>query len=413
MPDPIDPGALPGISSDELLARLEASGLRGRGGGWFPAARKWRAVRTEGGTPLVVANGAEGEPGSIKDRHLMRSRPAEVLSGLALAARGVGAREAVVFLKASFAREAEALHRALAAGAAASLSVRVAHGDDSYIVGEETALLESLEGRRPWPRPKPPLPAAVGFEGRPTLIHNVETLLRLNAALADPASFRATEATFVSLWGDVGRCGLHEVPLGTPLRRMVEKGDAPDGVSFVLPGGPSSPALALGQLDTPLDPDALRATGSGLGTASLLVVGRSRDPFDLAVSVAAFFERESCGQCPPCVRGTESLHRVMRALRAREARARDVTDIDEVAGFMAMHGYCAHCRAGAGAVTRLVAHNRAAIEALLATPRSVPAVAGESSPRGEGRGPVGFEPRGYDPFAPGSPQRRAIEALLS
>jgi NADH:ubiquinone oxidoreductase subunit F (NADH-binding) len=395
MSEAMDPGALPEISCAELLARLEASGLRGRGGGWFPAARKWRAVRAEGGTPLVVANGAEGEPGSIKDRHLMRTRPAEVLSGLALAARGVGAGEAVVFLKASFSREAEALRTALAAGAAGSLTVRVAHGDDSYIVGEETALLESLEGRRPWPRPKPPLPAAVGFEGRPTLIHNVETLLRLNAALADPASFRATETTFVSLWGDVRRCGLHEVPLGTPLRRIVD-GEAPDGVSFLLPGGPSSPALALGQLDTPLDPDALRAAGSALGTASLLVVGRSRDPFDLAVSVAAFFERESCGQCPPCVRGTESLHRVVRALRGGEARARDVADIDEVAGFMAMHGYCAHCRAGAGAVTRLVAHNRPAIEALLAARRSVPAM-----------------PLGYDPFAPGSPQRRAIEALLS
>jgi len=401
---PSSPGpSLLTLSPEELLARLEASGLRGRGGGWFPAARKWRAVRAEGGTPLVVANGAEGEPGSIKDRHLMRTRPAEVLSGLALAARGVGAREAVVFLKASFAPEADSLRRALAEGASsAGLSVRVAHGDDSYVVGEETALLESLEGRRPWPRPKPPLPAAVGFEGRPTLIHNVETLLRLNAALVDPAAFRATETTFVSLWGDVGRCGLHEVPLGTPLRRVVERGEeAPDGVSFVLPGGPSSPALAFGQLDTPLDPDALRAAGSGLGTASLLVAGRSRDPFDLAVSVAAFFERESCGQCPPCVRGTESLHKVMRALRTREAKARDVADIDEVAGFMAMHGYCAHCRAGAGAVTRLVALNRPRIEDVL--------TATGPAPRSAGRTTGGDS---FDPFAPGSPQRRAIEALL-
>ena len=166
--------------------------------------------------------------------------------------------------------------------------------------------------------------------------------------------------------------------------------------SFVLPGGPSSPALAVASSTRPSIPMPCAPRDQASGTASLLVVGRSRDPFDLAVSLAAFFERESCGQCPPCVRGTESLHRVMRALRAREARARDVADIDEVAGFMAMHGYCAHCRAGAGAVTRLVAHNRPAIEAVLATPRSVPA-----------------EPLGYDPFAPGSPQRRAIEALLS
>ena len=306
----------------------------------------------EGGEPFVVANGAEGEPGSIKDRHLLRTRAEDVLAGLALAARGVGAREAVVFLKRSFVRESEALTRALAAGAGAGLPVQVVHGDDSYIVGEETALLESLEGRKPWPRAKPPLPAAVGYRGRPTLVHNVETLLRLPRALADPAGFRADESTFVSLWGDLRRPGLYEVRLGTTLRTLIESqgGGAPEGVAFVFPGGPSSPPLSEAELDTPLDPDALRAHGSSLGTAALLVVDRTRDPFDLAVALAAFFERESCGQCPPCVRGTESLHKIARALQAGQARGQDVDDIGEVAGFMGMHGYCAHCRAAAGSV---------------------------------------------------------------
>jgi NADH-quinone oxidoreductase subunit F len=345
----------------------------------------------------VVANGAEGEPGSVKDRFLLRTRPADVLAGLALAARGVGAREAVLVLKGSFIREAEAVRAALAGGAACGLGVRIHHGDDSYIVGEETALLESLEGRRPWPRPKPPFPAAVGFEGRPTLVHNVETLLRLQPALADPSSFRATEATFVSLWGDVQRCGLHEVRLGTPFRQIVENegGGATEEVGCLFPGGPSSPPLDAARLDTPLDPEALRAAGSSLGTGALLVVGRSRAAFDLAVSLAAFFEREACGQCPPCVRGTESLHKITRALRACEARAKDVADLDEVAGFMAMHGYCAHCRTAAAAVTRLVALRRPEVEAVLA-----------------GRAPKAVGPLPYDPFAPGSPQRAAIEAVL-
>ena len=379
---------------DALLARLLASGLRGRGGGWFPAARKWRAVRVEGGEPFVVANGAEGEPGSIKDRHLLRTRAKDVLAGLALAARGVGAREAVVFLKRSFTREAEALAAALAAGAAAGLAVRVAHGDDSYVVGEETALLESLEGRKPWPRAKPPLPAAVGYEGRPTLVHNVETLLRLPEALRDPAAYGAHESTFVSLWGDVRRPGLYEVRLGTPLGTLIESegGGAPDGVGFVFPGGPSSPPLAGSGLETPLHPDDLRARGSSLGTAALLVVGRSRDPFELAVALSAFFARESCGQCPPCVRGTESLHKITRALRTGSARSQETTDLGEVAGFMRMHGYCAHCRAAAASVTRLVALNG-------------PSGAGAEAPRPR------TEP--YDPFAPGSPQRDAIESRLS
>jgi NADH-quinone oxidoreductase subunit F len=343
-----------------------------------------------------VANGAEGEPGSVKDRHLLRTRAADVLAGLALAARGVGAGEAVVFLKRSFRREAAAVSATLA-GASLDLHLRVAHGDDSYIVGEETALLESLEGRRPWPRPKPPLPTAVGFEGRPTLVHNVETLLRLPAALADPAAFRAGERTFVSLWGDVRRPGLYEVALGTPLRRVIEEqgGGAPEGVACVFPGGPSSGPLGEAQLDTPLEPEALRAAGSSLGTGSLLVVARSRPPFELAVSLAAFFEREACGQCPPCVRGTESLHRIARALREGEARAKNVADLGEVAGFMAMHGYCAHCRAAAAAVTGLVSLQRPAVEAVVAggTPKAAAS--------------------GYDPFAPASPQRAAIEAVLA
>ena len=352
----------------------------------------------EGGTPFVVANGAEGEPGSIKDRHLLRTRASDVLTGLALAARGVGAREAVVFLKRSFTRESEAVASALAAGAWRDLAVRVAHGDDSYIVGEETALLESLEGRKPWPRPKPPLPAAVGFLGRPTLVHNVETLMRLPEALEDPAGYGARESSFVSLWGDVRRPGLYEVRLGTPLRTVIESegGGAPDGVAFVFPGGPSSPPLAEVDLDTPLHPDALRAKGSSLGTAALLVVGRSRDPFDLAVSLAAFFERESCGQCPPCVRGTSSLHEIARALRAGRARSHEVADLGEVAGFMGMHGYCAHCRAAAGSVTRLVSLNGPSVAAVVA-----------------GAGRPSRPPATYDPFAPGSPQRAAIEAVLA
>jgi NADH-quinone oxidoreductase subunit F len=346
----------------------------------------------------VVANGAEGEPGSIKDRHLLRVRPAEILAGLALAARALGAAEAAVVLKASFLREAEAVRAALAAGAAPGLDVRIHHGDDSYIVGEETALLESLEGRRPWPRPKPPFPAAVGFEGRPTLVQNVETLARLEPAVADPAGFRAAEATFVSLWGDVRRAGLYEVRLGRPLRSIVEnEGDgAPDGVGCVFPGGPSSPPLGPDELDTPLDPEALRAAGSSLGTGALLVVGRTRAPFDVAVSLSSFFAREACGQCPPCVRGTESLHKIALALRAGTARAKDVADVDEVAGFMTMHGYCAHCRTAAAAVTRLVSLRRRDVDSVLA-----------------GTSEKAAGPLPYDPFAAGSPQRAAIEAQLA
>jgi NADH-quinone oxidoreductase subunit F len=377
----------------ELIGRLLASGLRGRGGGWFPAARKWQAVRVEGGRPAVVGNGAEGEPGSVKDRYVMRTRPDDVLAGLAQAAQALDADEAVVYLKGSFLLEAEALQAARPRGGPVPL---IRRGDDSYIVGEETALLESLEGRRAWPRPKPPLPAAVGLRGRPTLVQNVETLARVPAALADPAGYRARETTLVSLWGDVNRPGVHEVRLGTPVRAVVEAhgGGTPHGVGMVFPAGPSAPPLAADALDTPLDPDALRAAGSALGTAAVLVVGTSRCPIAVGAALASFFERESCGQCPPCTVGTNSLARVLRAVEAAQARPKDLHDLAEVAGFMSDHGYCGHCRTAAAAVGGLLAR----------FPREVAAhLAGQGCPSGGAA---------WDPFAPGSPERAAIEAAL-
>jgi NADH-quinone oxidoreductase subunit F len=376
---------------------VAASGLRGRGGGWFPAARKWAAVRVEGGVPFAVANGAEGEPGSVKDRYLMMARPADVLRGLSLAARAVGAAEAVVFLKHSFDGPARALETAARATDLGGLSISVKRGDDSYITGEETALLESLDGRRPWPRPKPPLPCAVGYQGRPTLVQNVETLARVPAAVADPDAYREAETTLVSVWGDVQRPGVYEVRLRTPLREVIDRyaGGATDEIGFVFPAGPSAPPLTSDQLGVALHPDDLRTAGSGLGTASILVTGASACPIGIAASLAAFFERESCGQCPPCLQGSRNLSRILRAVEAGEARARDLHDLGEAAGFMADHGYCAHSRTAAAAVTGLLRRVPSAVEAHLAD-------------RGCARG---GPPR--DPFHPGSPERAAIEATIA
>ncbi len=386
--------ASPRPSPDELVDRLQASGLRGRGGGWFPAGRKWQAVRVEEGEPVVVANGAEGEPGSFKDRYVMTRRADDVVRGLTLAARAVGAREAIVFLKSSFVGPAAALEAALGAAALDGLAVSIHRGDESYIAGEETALLESLEGRRAWPRPKPPLPAAVGLRGGPTLVHNVETLARVPAAVDEPEGFRASETTLVTLWGDVQRPGVYEVPLGTPISRLVEDhgGGAPDGIGMVFPGGPAGPPLGPGELDTPLDPDALRAAGTALGAAAVLVVGASACPLAVAASVAAFFERENCGQCPPCAVGTASLARILQGLESGGARPRDLRDLADVAGFMSGHGYCAHCGSAARVATGLAKRYAEAVEAHLR----------------DGGCPAPAERR-PDPFAPGSPERGALE----
>jgi NADH-quinone oxidoreductase subunit F len=365
--------------------------------------RKWHAVRTEaadpfrpaGAGPVVVANGAESEPGSIKDVHLMRSRAGEVLAGLALAARAVGAREAIVYLKASDGAGAAALEAARAGTTLDGLDLRVERGGESYVSGEETAILEALEGRRAWPRPKPPLPYAAGLFGRPTLVQNVETLARVPAAVADPERFKAEEATLVTVWGHVRRPGVHEVALGTPLRRIVDElgGGAPRGIGWIFPAGPSAPPLAGRDAATPLEPEALKAAGTALGTASVLVVGEDVCPIALAASLAAFFEREACGQCPPCTMGTANLARILQAVEAGSARAADLRHLAEAAGFMSDHGYCAHSRTAAGSVTGFLARVPEAVQAHLG---------GRGCPRPGST---------CDPFAPGSAERAAIERL--
>jgi NADH:ubiquinone oxidoreductase subunit F (NADH-binding) len=337
---------------------------------------------------VVVANGAEGEPGSIKDRYVMTARPSEVLQGLALAARAIGASEAIVALKRSFAAAAGALEGARAAADFPGLRIDIRLGEESYVFGEETALLESLEGRRAWPRPKPPYPAAVGYAGRPTLVQNVETLARVPAAVADPEAFRAAAPTLVSLWGHVARPGVYEVRLGTPIAKLIEEqgGGAPDGVSLVFPAGPSAAPLAPEQLETALEAEALAAAGSALGTASVLVIGRSSNLSSVLESLAAFFERESCGQCPPCTVGTATLHRIVGAVAGGTARQKDRSDFAEAASFMKDHGYCAHCRTAA-----------ASVGALLARAGGAPATTAHDC----------------RPFDTDSPERRAIEAVAA
>jgi len=392
------------FDDNEILRRVTESGLRGRGGAWFPTGRKWSAVRTEardpfgqpGRAPVVVANGAEGEPGSIKDRHVMLTRPDDVLAGLRLAARAVGATDAYVYLKGSFARAAEVLEMALAKEPPGGLRICIRRGEDTYVAGEETAVLEALEGKRAWPRPKPPLPFAAGLDGRPTLVQNVETLARVPGAVVDPSGFRAAETTLVSVWGHVKRPGVYEVRLGTPLSRVIEHegGGASDGIGMLFPGGPSAVPLRGDEADVALDPDALKQAGSGLGTASILVVGQSACPVAVAVSLAAFFERESCGQCPPCSVGAARLFGILRGVEAGEARPADLGFLAEAAGFMASHGYCAHARTGAAVVPGLVARFRDDV---------ADHVAARRCPRPEGR---------VDPFADRSPERVAIESRV-
>ncbi|MBK5255439.1 MAG: hypothetical protein JJE39_05350 [Vicinamibacteria bacterium] len=383
-------------TDDHTLNQLEASGLRGRGGGWFETYRKWCAVLAEDGRPLVIANGGEGEPGSIKDRFVMRARPKDVLLGLKIAMDVLGAERGYVYLRGSFGIEEELLRKALQDLGLASI-VSLHRGDDSYVGGEETALLESIEGRTAWPRPKPPRPSAVGLFGRPTLVQNVDTLARVPGAVNEGSAFAATETLTLTLWGDVRSPGAYEVRTNRALRDVIdtEGGGATSPVGLVFPSGVQSMPLTPAQLDVELKPAAIEALGSALGTASILVLGEDTSWPSIVDAVARFFERESCGQCPPCVLGARNLRGLIAGDRPSANRLTPHSAIRETAAFMSMHGYCSHSRAGADAVTGLFTRWQGEIIERL---RGVPTRPGA---------------RERDPFAPEAAERRALDDFLN
>ncbi len=307
------------MQPDELVAEIEASGLQGRGGAGFPAHLKWRALRNQAETErYVVCNADEGEPGTFKDREILLRQPHEMLEGLAIAAHVVAAQDIYIYIRGEFTGERRSLDRALADAGDALSSFRwhVVNGHGAYICGEETALLESLEGKRGMPRLKPPFPTENGFRGKPTLMHNVETAACLPAIVnRGGAWFKGlgrTEAgtKIYCVSGHVNVPGVYELPLGVDLDELVSAAGGYDGTPLTFsPGGGSSGFLPMDRRGLPLDFAQLAAAGSMLGSAGVVVLN---DTVDIAEAVAwqlQFFERESCGQCAPCRIGTRYIRR--------------------------------------------------------------------------------------------------------
>jgi NADH:ubiquinone oxidoreductase subunit F (NADH-binding) len=324
-----------------VLDQLERSGLRGRGGAGFPTALKWRSIAAAGpevGERFVVANGAEGEPGTFKDRFLLRHNPYLMVEGLVVAARVVGARRAFIALKRSFRPEIEAVTRALVemeqAGWLAGLEVTVVPGPSDYLFGEEKALLEVIEGEDPLPRLFPPYlyglftttPQMGWSAGRqlvpehreaanPTLVNNIETLSDVAMIVGNGSDWFAAMGTpeskgtiLATVSGDTRRHGVDEFEMGTPVAEIIsEVGGGPQpgrSIRYVL-SGVSNPVLRSTQLDTPASYEAMEAAGSGLGSAGFIVYDDRTDPVELARAVSQFLAVESCGQCPACKLGCE------------------------------------------------------------------------------------------------------------
>ena len=334
-PDPALPMNLSGPDTREYAAlalgrargagwvfdQLEAAGLQGRGGAGFPAHFKWRAVAGQAPrTRYVVCNADEAEPGTFKDRALMMQRPHLVIEGLAIAAWAVGAEASYIYVRGEFPQARAALEQAVAEApdALAGLEFRFVSGHGAYICGEETALLESIEGKRGMPRLKPPYPTEAGLFGLPTLVNNVETLACVPYVLTHGGpAFRALGHTepgtkLYCVSGHVTRPGVYELPLGTRLDALVAAAGGYVGNPLAFsPGGASSGFLPMGLRETPLDFASLQAAGSMLGSAGVVVLNDTVDIAEAARAQAVFFEDESCGQCAPCRIGTRYVRQAL------------------------------------------------------------------------------------------------------
>jgi formate dehydrogenase len=329
---------------EKVVEELKASGLAGYGGAGFPTGVKWEAVAKEAAPRYVVVNADEGEPGTIKDRYVMELRPHLMLEGTLIAMHFAEATEGFVYLREEYGRARVRLQRALeelrAAGLLDGLSLELVVGAGAYICGEETAMLESMEGRRGMPRLKPPFPSQVGYLGRPTLINNVETLAHVPAILRDGgAAWPPTRLWSVS--GAVREPGCYEAPLDVTLRQLIDEyaGGATDEIGAIVPGGAASGVLPPEALDVPLTRDDLREWGVGAGSAGVQVFPTSYSPVRLLAETMRFFAEESCQKCTPCRIGNRGLHHLLEELeQGRVAMPRE--QVEEWLDAMAATSIC-------------------------------------------------------------------------
>jgi NADH-quinone oxidoreductase subunit F len=335
------------MSAGEVLAQLEASGLRGRGGAGFQMGKKVSFLPQGSMNKYLVCNADESEPGTFKDRELMQKNPHMLIEGIVIASYAAGADRSFIYIRGEYALQADVLDAALQeAGAAGflgerilgsehSLSLVLHRGAGAYICGEETGLLDSLEGKRGNPRLKPPFPANQGLYQGPTLINNVETLSTVPAITlmggeqyAKLGVQTSTGTKLVSVSGHVQRPGNYEVELGIPSRELIYglAGGPPEGreIKCWFPGGSSAPVLTADDLDVPYDFDSMAKAGSMLGSGAIIVVDDSTPIVDLAMKVAKFYRHESCGKCTPCREGTNWTVKMLERIDSGEATPMDL-----------------------------------------------------------------------------------------
>ncbi|MFP6761440.1 MAG: NADH-quinone oxidoreductase subunit NuoF [Rhodospirillales bacterium] len=384
-----DTKTLLGRGRDTIIEEIKASGLRGRGGAGFSTGLKWSFMPKEitDRPHYLVVNADEGEPGTCKDREIMRHDPHKLIEGCLISSFAMGAHAAYIYVRGEFYRETEALQRAIdeayensliganACGSGWDFDLYVHRGAGAYICGEETALIESLEGKKGQPRLKPPFPANAGLYGCPTTVNNVESIAVVPEILRRGsnwfASFGRPNNTGTKLFNISGHieqpCTVEE-EMSIPLKELINKHAGGvvggwDNLLAIIPGGASVPLLPKAICDTVLmDFDSLRDVQSGLGTAAIMVMNKSTDIIAAIARLSAFYKHESCGQCTPCREGTGWMSRMMNRMVNGEANVEEIDLLEQVTRQVEGHTICALGDAAAWPIQGLIRHFRPEIE---------------------------------------------------
>jgi NADH:ubiquinone oxidoreductase subunit F (NADH-binding)/(2Fe-2S) ferredoxin/NAD-dependent dihydropyrimidine dehydrogenase PreA subunit len=356
--------AITEMTPEQVIAEVEKSGLRGRGGAGFPTGRKWRLTAGEKATPkYVICNADEGDPGAFMDRSAIEGDPHTIVEGMAIGGYAIGARTGVVYIRAEYPLAIQRIRKAIEdarahgllgediLGSNFSFDIEIRLGAGAFVCGEETALIHSVEGARGMPRPRPPYPAAVGLFDEPTLINNVETWANVPVIILDGANWFRTIGTETSkgtkvfaLAGKVVNTGLIEVPMGTTLREIIYEvgGGIPSGkrLKSVQTGGPSGGCLPEQYLDTPIDYESLTKAGSIMGSGGMIVIDEDACMVDVARFFLEFTQDESCGKCTPCREGPKRMLEILTRITEGKGQPGDIEKLERLGGMIKKSALC-------------------------------------------------------------------------
>src|SRR5919108_1487728 len=352
------------MPAENVVKLVSNATLRGRGGAGFPTGKKWQFTREAPGDPrYLILNGGEDEPGSKKDRVLLENLPHLVIEGTILAAYAISAAKAYLYINANYRAAIKTITDALTEakeagywgdnilGSGFALDVEIVPAPHNYVAGEDTAVLEVIEGRKAWPRQKPPFPVTVGLFGKPTTVNNVETLANVPPIVLNGAdwyrNFGTPESTgtmIFSLDDDMNRPGVYELPFGTPLRYLIEEcgGGMKSGkkIKAIMPAAPSSAYLPAEKIDTPLDHNSMREAGSALGCGVVRVVAEGTCIVEEVIKISEFFTAECCGQCPACRMETNTLTSLLKKVQAGQGGRAILEQFGKVLAFNKGKGFC-------------------------------------------------------------------------